>query len=340
MTEKGLAARTLEGDEKSAARLISLIEDGSAEGYRELSALFPHTGGAHVVGITGPAGAGKSTITGRVAAALSVRGKKVGVVAVDPTSECGRGAFLADRLRMKDAEKKAIFIRSMAHRGYPGGVARAAAGAVHVLDGLGKDTIIVESLGAGQAEKGLFYLCDTVIVLFTPEYGDEMQLLKAGLMEIGDILVVNKGDHPGADDALRSLSEASRRSPGEDDWIAPVLVTRADRGEGIIELLEAIERHLRFISDGRWEKRKRGKVRAFMTGVLKEELWRRFEGLLRDDKACIEITEQAMSRKRDPYSAVEKIIEKAVVRIESDALHIEVAHCTGCVEKSSANVIP
>ncbi len=328
MTDKGLAGKILEGDEKSAARLISLIEDGSEEGYRELSVLFPCTGGAHIVGITGPAGAGKSTITGRVAAALSTRGKKVGVVAIDPTSECGGGAFLADRLRMKDAEKKAVFIRSMAHRGYSGGVARAAAGAVYVLDGLGKDTILVESLGAGQAEKGLFYLCDTVIVLFTPDYGDEIQLLKAGLMEIGDILVVNKGDHPGADDTQRSLSMSSRCNPEKDDWIAPVLVTRADRGEGIIELVEAIEAHARFISDGRREKKRREKVGAFMTGLLKEELWRRFDGLLRDNKTCVEITEEAMGRKRDPYSAVEKIIEQSVIMIESDAPHTEDAHRT------------
>jgi LAO/AO transport system kinase len=334
LTDKGLAGKILKGDEKSAARLISLIEDGSEEGRRELSALFPYTGSAHVIGITGPSGAGKSTIAGRVAAALSVRGKKVGVVAIDPTSECGGGAFLADRLRMKDAEKKAVFIRSMAHRGYPGGVARAAAGAVYVLDGLGKDTILVESLGAGQAEKGLFYLCDTVIVLFTPDYGDEIQLLKAGLMEIGDILVVNKGDHPGAEDTRRSLSMSSRCSPGKDDWIAPVLVTRADRGEGIIELVEAIEGHVRFISDGRGEKRRKEKVGAFMVGLLKEELWKRFDGLLRDNKACTEITEEAMSRKRDPYSAVERIIEKSVVRIESEAPRTEDAHRTGCAEKA------
>jgi LAO/AO transport system kinase len=318
LTDKGLAGRILKGDEKSAAMLISLIEDGSEEGYRELSALFPCTGSAHVVGITGPPGAGKSTITGRVAAALSMRGKKVGVVAIDPTSTHGRGAFLADRLRMKDAEKKGIFIRSMAHRGYPGGVARAAAGAVYVLEGLGKDTILVESVGAGQTEKEIFYLCDTVIILFTPDYGDEIQLLKAGLMEIGDILVVNKSDHPGATDAQRSLAMGSLCNPESHDWRAPVIITRGDRGEGIIELVEAIEGHLRFISDGRREKRRKEKVGVFMTGLLKEALWSRFDGLLRNNKACTEITEEAMNRKRDPYSAVEKIIEKSVVRIEPD----------------------
>ncbi len=329
MADKGLAGKIMEGDEKSAARLITLIEEGSEEGYGELSALFPCTGSAHVVGITGPPGAGKSTITGRVAAALSMRGKKVGVVAIDPTSARGHGALLADRLRMKDAEKKGIFIRSMAHRGYSGGVARALAGAVCVLDGLGKDTILVESVGAGQTEKGLFYLCDTMIIVFTPDYGDEIQLLKAGLMEIGDILVVNKGDHPGADDAQRSLSMSPRCNLESDGWIAPVLVTRGDRGEGIIELVEAIEGHVRFLSDGRREKRRKEKVGAFMMGLLKEELWRRFDGLLRDSKACMEIAEEAMNRNRDPYSAVERIIEKSIVRIESDAPQTEGAHRTG-----------
>ena len=318
MTDKGLAGKILEGDEKSAARLISLIEEGNEEGYRELSALFPCTTGAHVVGITGPPGAGKSTITGRVAAALSAQGKKVGVVAIDPTSAHGGGAFLADRLRMKDAEKKGIFIRSMAHRGYSGGIARAAAGAVCVLDGLGKDIVLVESVGAGQTEKALFYLCDTVIVLFTPDYGDEVQLLKAGLMEIGDIFVVNKGDHPGAEDTQRSLLMSSRNNQKKDDWIAPVLVTRADRGEGINEVVEEIGAHLRFISEGRRENRKKGKVGALMMGLLKEELWKRFDTLLRDNKACMEIMEEAMSRKRDPYSAVERIMEKSFVGSEPD----------------------
>jgi LAO/AO transport system kinase len=307
----GLAEKVLKGDEKSAARLISLIENGKPEGYAELSLLLPHTGSAHVIGITGPPGAGKSTITGRLAVSLFNQGKKVGVVATDPTSLRSGGAFLADRLRMKDAEKKGIFIRSMAHRGYPGGVARAAAGAIYVLEGLGKDVVLIESVGAGQAEKELLHLCDTVIILFTPDYGDEVQLMKAGLIEIGDILVVNKGDHPGAVDAERELAMHCSGRAGTDDWVAPVLITRADRGEGVPELIEAIDRHWHFImEDGRRGKKKGEKISAFIMGLLKEEVWRRFSSVIENNEECVHIAEDAKHGKIDPYSAVEKILER------------------------------
>ncbi len=315
MKESRLAQKVLEGDEKSAARLISLIESGKPEGYAELALLLPHTGRAHVIGITGPPGAGKSTITGRLAASLFNQGKKVGVVAIDPTSLHSGGALLADRLRMKDAEKKGIFIRSMAHRGYPGGVARAVAGAVYVLEGLGKDVVFVESVGAGQAEKELFHLCDTVVILFTPDYGDEVQLLKAGLIEIGDILVVNKSDLPGAVDAERQLMTHCSHRAETDGWLAPVIMTRADRGEGVAELVEAINRHWRFITaDGGRGKKKSEKISALIAGLLKEEAWKRFKSVISCDEECIRITEDAKSGKIDPYTAVERILEKMALK--------------------------
>jgi LAO/AO transport system kinase len=308
--DEGLWQKVLEGDERSAARLISLIEEGNEEGCRQLSHLFPHTGKAHVIGITGPPGVGKSTLTGGLATVFSDQGKKVGVIAVDPTSAFGRGAFLADRLRMKDAERKDIFIRSMAHRGYSGGVARATAGAVYVLEGLGKETILVESLGAGQTEKDLSHLCDTVILVFSPEYGDEMQLLKAGLMEIGDILVVNKSDRPGAENARLDLSLSSSNLQSKGGWKAPVLATRADRDEGLAALIDAIEAHWRFIAEGRREGLRKEKGAAFLTALLKEEVWRRFERAMKGSRACALVTEAAMARKIDPYSAVQRIVDK------------------------------
>lgn len=313
----GLAEDILKGDQKSAARLISLIEGGSQDGYDQLLLLIPHTGSAHVIGVTGPAGAGKSTLTGSLAAAFSRQGKKVGVVATDPTSIQG-GAFLGDRIRMKEAEGSDVFIRSMANRGNPGGMARAATGAVYVLEALGKGTILVETVGAGQSEKELFHLCDTVIVLFTRDYGDEIQLLKAGLMEIADIVVVNKGDLPGTADAQHELSVCASSRTDTEGWVTPVLITRADQGTGVAEVMDAIEEHWQFITeDGRRDKRRRAKIAAFTTSLLKEEMWERFRCVVADDKECSRIVEEASTGTIDPYSAVERIIQRVVFGVRA-----------------------
>jgi LAO/AO transport system kinase len=303
----GLIENILKGEEKSAARLISQVEDGKKEAYESLSRLLPYTGKAHILGITGPAGAGKSTLTGRLAVAFAEQGKKVAVIATDPTSIKGKGAFLGDRLRMKEAEEKHIFIRSMAHRGYPGGVAKAAMGAVYILEGLGKEIIILESAGAGQSEKELFYLCDTVVTLFTPDYGDDIQLMKAGLMEIGDIVVINKADKPGAENAQRELAmHAQFRSNG---WSVPIILTEANKGDGIDALVAAIEAHWQNLDKS--EKRivkKREKTEALVRALLKDELWKRFSGKLSVNAAFREIIDRVQAGKTDSYSAVEEIL--------------------------------
>lgn len=305
-----LVEKILKGDEKSAAKLISRVEAGKTEAYQALSQLFPHTGHAQVVGITGPAGAGKSTITGRLAAAFADRGRNPGVIATDPTSMRGPGAFLGDRLRMKEAEKKRIFIRSMAHRGYPGGLAKAAAGAMYVLEALGKDVIIFESVGAGQSEKGIFQLCDTVITVFTPEYGDEVQLMKAGLMEIGDILVVNKSDKPGAEDALKDIEASPSCLMHESGWKVPVLLTGAARGEGIDALVTAVEGHRHYLSSGdRREIRKKEKLRLFLMSLLKEEFWQRLEARLKTDSLFSDVLEDVNAGSIDPYSAMLRTLD-------------------------------
>jgi LAO/AO transport system kinase len=304
----GLAEKILEGDEKSAARLISLIEDGEGEGYRQLALLLPHTKRSHVIGITGPPGAGKSTLTGRLAIALLNMGKKVAVVATDPTSLRGKGAFLGYRVRMKEADKKQIFIRSMAHRGYPGGVARGVTGAIHVLEALGKDAVIVESAGAGQSEKELFYICDTVVTVYTPDYGDEIQLLKAGLMEIGDILVVNKSDQPGAENAEREILACVAAGSHEGRQV-PVLVTSAYRGVGIEELAGEIVEHWKFLKgSGRLERRRKENVRSFTMALLKEGVWNNFIDKVSRHRMLDTVLERVDNREIDPYSAVEEIL--------------------------------
>jgi LAO/AO transport system kinase len=311
-----LAEKILQGDERSGARLISLIEARDPEGYEELTRLLPYVNRAHVLGVTGPAGAGKSTLISRLASGLHKREKRLGIVAIDPTSLHSHGALLGDRLRMKEAEDAGdIFIRSMADRDQPGGVCHAALGAVYVIEALGKDVVIVESVGAGQSDKALFYLCDTVMTVFTPEFGDELQLLKAGLLEIGDVVVLNKCDKPGAEDAMVALY-AQISMKGEGEWSPPILRTRADIGEGIDECVSTIELRWDFLQkDKRTPEDRRRKITMFVMTLLKEELWRRFAGLCSDDKEYEQIMREAQSNVIDPYTAIERIADSAETRL-------------------------
>lgn len=315
----GLAENILMGDEKSAARLITMVEDGSEDAYADLARLLPHTGRAHIIGITGPPGAGKSTVTGHLAVHFSQKGRNIGIIATDPTAMKGTGAILGDRLRMKEAEKNQVFIRSMAHRTYPGGIARATAGAIYILEGLGKNIILLESLGAGQSEKGLYYLCDTIITIFTPDYGDEIQLLKAGLLEIGDIIVVNKSDKPAADEAVRDIQTSVSRKDDTGSWNVPVILTRADRGEGMESLIGAVEAHWQsLLTSGKREESKKEKIGAFLMILLKEELWRRFIGITEDSKLLMRAVAEVHDGRIDPYSAVDTILQKIRVTVQNN----------------------
>ena len=241
----------------------------------------------------------------RSAGRLLKEGKKVGIVAIDPSCAMGEGSLLGDRLRMKDAEKsEGVFIRSMAQRKYPGGVCRAATGAVCVLESMGKDFVMIESIGAGQSDKELFYLADTIITMFTPEFGDEIQLMKAGLLEIGDIIVVNKSDKPGADDVKRAI-EAYLPETKEKGWKAQVLVLQADRGAGLDELARAIAGHAEFYRSEKAVKRGE-KYAHFTMTLLKEEVWKRFsEQSSRTSLA--HVLEKVRRGGLDPYSAVGQI---------------------------------
>lgn len=306
----GLAEGVLEGDEKSAARLITLIENGERNGYEELKQLLPHTGRAHILGITGPAGAGKSTLIGKLAGYYSNQRRKVGIIAIDPTSIRSQGALLGDRARMRDIELSAgIFVRSMADRGHPGGICRAALGTIRVMEALGKDLVMIESVGAGQSDKALFYLCDTVITLFTPEFGDDLQLLKAGLLEIGDIIVINKMDKAGSEEAANAIS-ARIREKIEGQWDVPIFCTRADIGEGIKELADAVDNRWRFLQEQDQTAGLRSeKTISFMMTLLKEELWRRFLTVFHKDEVYEEIIRNVECKIIDPYAAVGQIAD-------------------------------
>jgi LAO/AO transport system kinase len=305
-----LARKVLAGDEKSAARLISMIEEGRDEGYAAVSFLFPHTGKAHVIGITGAPGAGKSTLINKLAMNFIDRGRKVGIIAVDPTSMKGDGALLGDRLRMKEAERaKGVFIRSMAHRGYPGGIAKATAGAVYVLDALGKEIIMVETVGAGQTELQISFLCGTVLSILTPDFGDQIQLMKAGLIEIGDIIAINKIDKPGAEGL--ALDVAAQVGQGKRaDWSTPVVKIQAVKGQGIGELSDALDSHLVFLRenlDG--ESQRRAKLRGLLFALLKEEVWTSVLGAWRADGHLEGLTKGFENGEVDVYAAVKGIME-------------------------------
>jgi len=300
-----LVKKLLQGDEKSAARLISLVEEGRPEGLKAISLIYPHTGKAHVIGVTGAPGAGKSTLIGKLAMSFVSEGKKIGIIAVDPTSSKGGGALLGDRVRMREADKTGeIFIRSMAHRGYPGGIAKAAIGATYVLEGLGKDIIIVESVGAGQTEIQISALCDTVVTVVTSDYGDDIQLMKAGLIEIGDIVAVNKADKPGAEDTARDIS-IHIGDRAQNDWKIPVVTVQSISGEGMEGLKNHIDAHFSFLREDAYGiQKKKTRLKTMMLTLLKEEMWNKLMDKWSNTGEFQGIVGQLEDGKVDPYAAV------------------------------------
>ncbi|HEY67374.1 MAG TPA: methylmalonyl Co-A mutase-associated GTPase MeaB, partial [Thermoflexia bacterium] len=248
-----LVEKALAGNRYALARLISLIEDNGTEARAALAALYPHTGQAHVVGVTGAPGTGKSTLVNELTKVLRAQGTTVGIVAVDPSSPFSGGALLGDRVRMRDlAGDQGVFIRSMATRGSLGGLARATSDVVKVLDAVGFSVVLVETVGAGQAEVDIARTAHTTVVVEAPGLGDEVQALKAGLLEIADVLVVNKADRPGAAQTARALEMVINRNAvrgGADDnaWRPPILKTIALDGSGVPEVLEAIVGHREYL---------------------------------------------------------------------------------------------
>ena len=305
-----LTKKVLQGDEKSAARLISIIEAGGDEGYSAIPLLFPHTGKAHIIGVTGTPGAGKSTLIGKLAVIFANKGKKVGIIAVDPTSSKDNGALLGDRLRMRDAEKtEGVFIRSMANRGCPGGIAKATAGAVYVLEALGKDIIMVETVGSGQTDVQIYSLCNTIITVLTPDYGDEIQLMKAGLLEIGDIVAVNKAENVGAGDISADI-EAFINQRKTKSRQTPVLTIQAREGVGIEKLVDAVNEHfVYFNKNARNKNLKKEKLKTLMFALLKEEVWEKALNTWAGNERFDDILKKLQKGEVDPYTAVRAALE-------------------------------
>ncbi|HWU41467.1 MAG TPA: methylmalonyl Co-A mutase-associated GTPase MeaB [Candidatus Acidoferrum sp.] len=308
-----LVQKILDGDPRAAARLMTMIEDGTAESISMLKCLYPHTGKAYVVGVTGPPGSGKSTLTDGITAELRRRGKTVGIVAVDPTSPFTGGAILADRIRMqRHSLDSGVFIRSMATRGHLGGLARSTNDVVDVLDAAGKEYVLIETVGVGQDEIEVVRSAHTCIVVAVPGLGDDIQTIKAGIMEIGDVFVVNKADREGADKTVTEIEMALHLGMVKDARKPSVLKTVATTGEGVADLTQAILDHEAFLHQH--ERRKdKGKERShwIFLDLLKERLMSRVIQKVVTNGTLEGLIERIAAREIDPYSAVEEVLKKA-----------------------------
>ena len=305
-----LVARAREGDPRAVARLISAVEDASPALREVMSLLAPHAGRAAVLGVTGSPGVGKSTMTSALVTAFRADGQRVGVLAVDPSSPFTGGALLGDRVRMQEhATDSGVYIRSMATRGHLGGLAWATPQALRVLDAAGCDVVIIETVGVGQSEVEVAALADTTLVLLAPGMGDGIQAAKAGILEVGDVFVVNKADRDGADQVVRDLRGTVRlaeRGPGE--WRQPIIKTVAVRGEGFDEVIDAVAKHRAWLDrSGELDRRRRRRVRDEIESLAVTALRRRF-GDLHGDARLDALADQVLSGRNDPYSAADEII--------------------------------
>lgn len=320
MTDQGhtLVDRMLAGDRLALARLITLVESRSLQVPELMRRIYPRTGRAYTLGITGPPGSGKSTLVDKLTALLRKEEASVGIIAVDPTSPFTGGAVLGDRIRMQaHALDPAVFIRSMATRGSLGGLARATGEALKLLDAFGKAWILVETVGVGQTELDIIKLADTTVVVLVPESGDAIQTMKAGLLEVADIFCVNKADREGADRLITELRfmvhlhREGRQAARGVEWEVPVLATRAVEGAGIDELLAEIRRHRALLeTSGALEVRRQARRRRELQELIVQELRGEVERQLEADGAMAGYLDRVLSGALDPYSAVAEILAK------------------------------
>jgi LAO/AO transport system kinase len=310
-TAADLASRLLDGDRLALARMISAVEAGRTDARAQLRCLFARTGRAHVVGVTGPPGSGKSTLTTRLALEYRARGKSVGIVAVDPTSPYSGGAILGDRVRMMELHSDpGVFMRSMATRGVMGGLARSTLDVVLLLDAFGKDVVMIETVGVGQDEVEIARAADTTIVVGVPNLGDDIQAIKAGILEIADVLVVNKADLVGADrlvSDLRTMLQLGALPQGV--WTPPIVQTVATEGSGVGELVHRVEEHHAWLeSSGARHARRAESARRQVRAIVEDRVQRRLEQLTAGAEWQARFASIA-AREQDPYSVAEEVLD-------------------------------
>jgi GTPase len=310
-TREDLAAGVRDGDRRALARAISLVEDGDPLAYGVVADLYPETGDAYSVGVTGPPGVGKSSLVSALIRHVRERDVTVGVVSVDPSSPFSHGALLGDRIRLSDHFLDPdVFIRSMGTRGHLGGLAEATLQALLVLDAAGKDVVFLETVGAGQSEVEVIGIADTVLLVLMPGSGDAVQALKAGIMEIPDVIAINKMDHPAAKTMLnevRSILALDRSR----DWNPPIVLTEAVRGEHVPELWEKIEEHRAFLEQsGQLEERRRANLAREVFAVAASRAGRHLEQAVADDAELRRLLDEVQARELDPLTAVREILEK------------------------------
>ncbi len=308
-----LAQRLLDGDKRALARAISLVENDDPAGWKLVREVYPHTGKAAVVGFTGPPGVGKSTLIGAITKAKREAGKDVAVLSIDPSSPFTHGALLGDRIRLADHFlDPGVFIRSMANRGALGGLSEAALQAALLMDAAGKDVVFLETVGVGQAEVDIIDHADTIALVLQPGSGDSIQALKAGVMEIPDVIVVNKADHPLTDTMVREIKGVLALAPREDaDWRIPVLRAEAARGTGVEEVVEALQAHREHIeAEGTLLERRRRNLMNEVLALATFRLRRELEASIREDAHVQELLDEVVARRLDPSSAATSILER------------------------------
>ncbi|MBV9193082.1 MAG: methylmalonyl Co-A mutase-associated GTPase MeaB [Solirubrobacterales bacterium] len=313
-SERTLAERLLAGDKRALARAISLVENDDPEGWALVSEVYPRTGRAAVLGFTGPPGAGKSTLLAALTKLERARENTVAVLSVDPSSPFTHGALLGDRIRLSDHFlDPGVFIRSMANRGALGGLSEAALQAALLMDASGRDVILLETVGVGQAEVDVIDHADTVVLVLMPGSGDSIQALKAGVMEIPDVIVVNKAEHPLTDTMVREIKAVLALGP-RGGWQVPIVRTEAVRGHGIEELSEKLADHRAYIhAEGTLSERRRRNLMNEVLAIATFRMRRELEASLRDDAAVQELLDRVVTREIDPASAATTILERSAV---------------------------